>query len=127
MKPAWPVIWAFVAIMLLELYSLFHTSQELIKPFLFSEMEITFQVWVDYAAKISAVCVLLWQLRNYVIEYYRELNVLLWLMVGYLIDYFVMYNEPVGHIFIVGYKLYLSYSLFMIILGGILMIKACRI
>lgn len=125
-KP-WPVLGAFVAIMLLEVYSLFHTSQRLITPFPFSKQEITFQVWIDYAAKIMAVCVLLWQLRNQTSEYYMELNVMLWLMVGYLIDYFLTYNEPIGHLDILGYRLFISYTFFMVILSGLIVFKSCRI
>lgn len=125
-KP-WPVIGAFVAIMLLEVYSLFPTSERLIAPFPFSQQELTFQVWIDYAAKITAVCVLLWQLRNQTPEYYMELNVLLWLLVGYLIDYFLIYNEPIGHIDILGYQLFISYTFFMVILSGLIVFKSCRI
>lgn len=116
-----------MAIVLLELYSLVPVSEELISPFLFSQQQITFQVWLDYAAKIGAVCVLILALRNSCEEYYRYLDVFLWLMVGYLIDYFVLYNEPIGHAVILGHKIYISYTLFMIILGGYIVFKSWKI
>lgn len=106
------------------MYSLFPVSDVLIKPFPFSGMAISFQSWADYAAKIAAVAVLLWQLRNHVPTYYHELNAFLWLMVGYLGDYFLIYNEPFSSFVVIGYRIYLSYTLFMVLLGGFIIYKA---
>lgn len=122
-KP-WVLIWVFISIMLLELYSLFPVSDKLFRPFPFSGMAISFQSWADYAAKIAAVAVLLWQLRNNTPRYYNELNAFLWLMVGYLADYFLIYNEPFGSFVVIGLKIYLSYTLFMVLLSGFIIYKA---
>lgn len=123
----WPVVSAYVAIMLLEVYSLMHTSEVEYSLFPFSKMRVTYQVWIDYACKIIAVCILLLQLRNQTPKYYAELNIMLWLLVGYLVDYFLIYNEPFGYVFILGYKIFVSYTLFMVILGGLIVIRTCKI
>lgn len=118
------ILWSYVAILLLELYSIFPDQGPEVNRFPFTDFPLTFQVWVDYAAKLLAVIILLWQLRNHLPEHYHNLNVLMWLSVGYLVDYFLIYNLPVGYVFVVGAKIPVSYTLFMLICGGYTVYKS---
>jgi hypothetical protein len=116
-KKPWALLWTFVAIALLELYSLFPGEKHQIeKPmFWLDPTLISFQTWVDYAATRASICVFLFILRENLPEYRAELNVLFWLMVGYLLDYFVIYNNHFAKIGFVP----ISYTSFMLILAAI--------
>ena len=118
----WILLSAFVAISLLELYSLFPGDRFQVeeKRFWLDDTAISFQTWVDYASTRAAICVFIALLRECNPKYSREFNVLFWLMFGYLIDYFVIYNNPFARIGFVP----ISYTLFMLILSGITVWRA---
>ncbi len=88
--------------------------------FWLSEQYISFQSWVDYASTRLAIIVLLFTLSWNVPRYQNELNILGWLAVGYLVDYFIIYNDPFAQIKVWGWWIPLSYTLFMLILGGVI-------
>lgn len=117
------VVLAFVAILLIELYSLFEKSQRLLTPFFASEQQITFQSWVDYAASRCAFILLFFQLRNSNPKFYGELNIFAWAMVGYLVDYFIFYNNAFARVHVFGLEIPISYTLFMITLLSVIVLK----
>jgi hypothetical protein len=118
-KP-WVLLWCFTALGLLELYSLFPGYNQERQMFWLSEQYISFQSWVDYASTRLAIIVLLFTLSWNVPRYQNELNILGWLAVGYLVDYFIIYNDPFAQIKVWGWWIPLSYTLFMLILGGVI-------
>jgi hypothetical protein len=130
-KRPWFLMWCFVVLLCMEVYSIFKTSpqghgfiivsDEEVEMFLADPQKISFQSWVDYAAIRVAICIafnIIWSLAP--AKYYTVMEIFFWLAVGYLIDYFVFYNNPVAR---VG-PIPISYTLFMLSLGGWLVIKA---
>jgi hypothetical protein len=116
----WVLLWVATVFCCLEAYSLFKTHPDRIglffvsdveqEMFLLSDQKISFQSWVDYAAKYIAIAILLSQLREYVPQYRRQLTVILHLFTFYILDYFVFYNNPFAYI---G-NIPVSYTLFML-------------
>jgi hypothetical protein len=117
----------------MEFYSVFKTqpdsfgfipvSDEEVQMFVVDPQKISFQTWADYAAWRVAVCIafnVIWSLAP--LKYQSVTEIFFYLSVGYLIDYFVFYNNPFARIGPVP----ISYTLFMLSLGGWVVFKAFR-
>lgn len=119
------LVWCVVAICCLEMYSLFKTdpnkvglflvSDKEVEMFLYSRQKISFMAWVDYAAKIMSVCILLDIIRNNVREHKTQIDIVFYASAGYLIDYFLFYNNPFMYIgiFPVSYTIFMLFLLFL--------------
>jgi hypothetical protein len=122
----WVLVGSFAIFLLLELYSLFsgENNQTERQMFWFDPTPISFQTWIDYAATRTAICVSFFILRETNSELYRELNIYFWLSFGYLIDYFVIYNNPIAKIYVLGLSIPISYTIFMLLIAGLIMVKS---
>lgn len=107
----------------MEFWSLFPFSETMHNPFLFSKQHLSWQSHVDYAATRTGFCILfavIWYLSGKQWQYLA----LLLLMCGYLIDYLLTYNEPFAYSYLFGLKVPVSYTLFMIISAGAVIVKS---
>ncbi len=104
----WILVWIFLALLSLEIYSLIPYSEKKKDFFWFADQELTLQVWVDYGSTRLGILILLFQLQRTVLRYQRQLLLAFLLFAGYTADYFLRYNLPIEGTF-------LSYTLFMLI------------
>jgi hypothetical protein len=111
----------FVALACLELYSLFPGQAErYITPFPFDKQVINVQAYIDYIGTRLCVILLIFALW----QYNEQMFWFFILAIGYLIDYLLIYNNPFAHIYIFDFRTPLSYTMFMILSAGFVILKA---
>lgn len=119
MKKKMVILFAFVAVTCLEVYSIFPRSKQLYCLFPFHSQCLTKQVYFDYLAKILAISILLFALFKFS-PFYRDRLFILWLLsLGYLVDYLLIYNDPFTNLF----GMQISYTTFMIPLSIVIFIQ----
>lgn len=93
-----------------------------IKPYVFSNQEISVQAYVDYLTTRIFYFMLILSVREYVSEeYVHAVNIVSVFFLFYIIDYLVIYNYPIGYLkgwsYVhekpTGLFIPISYSLFM--------------
>lgn len=102
-------------------YSLFPYSPIQEDRFPFADQEIAWQTYIDYAARALGYCffcLALWEVTRW-----REILLILLLLVGYFFDYLLTYNNPIAYSYVFGVKVPLSYTTFMVVSAGAIVIK----